>query len=180
LDTASVKVVVHPGAVISMPHEIRIYPGESYQMDPLTNCTYFTWFPKVGLSKDNISNPVAKPDVNTRYIVTAMSESGCTTTDSVTVMVSTESIVDLPNAFSPGSNPNATFKVLRRGDATLKSFTIYNRWGQKVFETADINKGWDGTFSGQPQPMGVYIYSVEGVTSSGRKFNKQGNVTLIR
>jgi gliding motility-associated-like protein len=180
LDTASVKVVVHPGAVISMPHEVKIYPGESYQMEPITNCTYFSWFPKVGLDKDYISNPVAKPEVNTRYLVTARSEAGCTTSDSITVMVSTESIVDVPNAFSPGSNPNATFKVLRRGDATLKSFTIFNRWGQKVFETSDINKGWDGTLNGQAQPMGVYVYSVEGVTPSGKKFNKQGNVTLIR
>lgn len=180
LDTEYVKVVVHPGAIVHLPDSVRIYPGEVYRVEPQTNCTYFSWFPLVGLSKGDVSNPIAKPEVNTRYLVKATTENGCTTTDSINVLVSPESIVDLPNAFSPGSAPNATFKILRRGDATLKNFSIYNRWGQKVFETADIDKGWDGTYNGEIQPMGVYIYSVEGVTPTGRKFTKQGNVTLIR
>lgn len=179
-DTASVKVVVYPKATVQLPDSIRIYPGEAYQMEPLGNCTYFSWFPPVGLNKADVSNPIAKPEVNTRYMVTAKTESGCVATDSVNVLVSPESIVDIPNAFVPGNGLNGTFKVLRRGDVILKSFTIYNRWGQKVFETNDIDKGWDGTFSGKPQPLGVYIYSVEGATNTGQKFTKQGNVTLIR
>ncbi|OSZ78904.1 hypothetical protein CAP35_11825 [Chitinophagaceae bacterium IBVUCB1] len=178
-DTAEVKVVVHPGARIFLPDSVRIYPGETYQMDPTGNCSYFAWFPPLGLNKADISNPIVKPDVNTRYIVTGVTESGCSTTDSISVLVSAESMLEVPNAFSPGS-ANGTFKILRRGDATLKSFTIYNRWGMKVFETSDINKGWDGTFNGEPQPLGVYIYTVDAVTSAGRRFTKQGNVTLVR
>ena len=50
----------------------------------------------------------------------------------------------------------------------------------KVFETTDIDKGWDGTFNGTPQPMGVFVYQVEAVTSIGTKFEKHGNVTLVR
>ncbi len=179
-DTASVKVIVRPGGTLFMQDTIKLYPGESYQMDPLGNCTYFSWFPSVGLSRSDISNPVIKPDVNTRYVVTGMTESGCVVTDSVNVIVMNESLVEVPNAFSPGNGANGKFKILRRGDATLKSFTIFNRWGMKVFETSDINAGWDGTFNGEPQPMGVYIYTVDAVSSTGKRFTKQGNLTLIR
>lgn len=179
-DTASVKINVHPGATIFLPDVINIYPGESYVMDPTGNCTYFSWFPKVGLSNADISNPIAKPEVNTKYVVTATTESGCSVTDSVNVVVSSESILSLPNAFSPGNGVNGKFKVLRRGDATLKKFEVFNRWGQKVFSTSNIDEGWDGTFNGEPQPLGVYIYSVEAVNANGSKFTKQGNVTLVR
>ncbi|MBS1774307.1 MAG: gliding motility-associated C-terminal domain-containing protein [Bacteroidetes bacterium] len=178
-DTVKVKVTVHPKALVDLPDSVRIYPGESYQMEPGGNCTYFSWFPPIGLSKATISNPVAKPDVNTLYNVTAMTEAGCTATAKVNVLVSIESVLDVPNAFAPGTD-NGTFKILRKGDATLKSFTIYNRWGQKVFETSDINKGWDGKYKDEPQPMGVYVYAVEAVTPTGRVFTKQGNVTLVR
>ncbi len=178
-DTASVKVIVHPAARLFLPDSVRVYPGESYQIDPMGNCTYFAWFPPLGLNKADISNPIVKPDVNTKYLVTGTTEAGCSTSDSITVLVSSESILDVPNAFSPGSR-NSTFKILRRGDATLKGFTIFNRWGQKVFETADIDKGWDGTYNGEPQPMGVYIYTIDAVNANGRRFTKQGNVTLVR
>lgn len=179
-DTASVKVVVRPNGTLFMPDTIKLYPGESYQMDPMGNCTYFSWFPSVGLSNANISNPVIKTDVNTRYVVTGTTEAGCTASDSVNVIVMNESIIELPNAFTPGSGANGKFKLLRRGDATLKSFTIFNRWGMKVFETSDINEGWDGTHNGEAQPMGVYIYTLDAVSATGKRFTKQGNVTLIR
>lgn len=180
-DTASVEVIVHPGATLSLADSARIFPGESYQILPATNCAYFQWFPAQGLSSTSISNPVAQPETDTRYYINAVTENGCTLTDSIDVFVSTESLVNIPNAFLPGANGaanNLTVKV--KGIASLKSFTIFNRWGTKVFETADINQGWDGTLNGKPQPMGVYIYMVEAVTNSGRPFVKQGNVTLIR
>ncbi|MBS1585873.1 MAG: gliding motility-associated C-terminal domain-containing protein, partial [Bacteroidetes bacterium] len=53
-------------------------------------------------------------------------------------------------------------------------------WGVKMFETNNIDEGWDGTYKGKPQPMGVYVYMVEAISPTGRKFVKQGNVTLIR
>jgi len=180
LDTQSVDVTVFPGAHILLPDSVRIFPGEFYKMDPEGNGLYFSWFPPYGLSDDDIANPVAKPEVNTRYFVTAFTENGCAVSDSVDVYVSHDSYIDIPNAFTPGSGPNGTIRVVRKGEAVLKSFRIYNRWGNKVFETADINQGWDGTFGGKPQPMGVYIYEVEASTPSGKRFVKQGNITLIR
>lgn len=180
VDTQEVKVTVFPQALLELPDSVHIYPGESYQMDPKGNCLYFQWMPPLGLSGMDISAPLASPPVNTRYFVTAATEAGCRTSDSIDVYVSLESVIDMPNAFTPGSAPNAIFKPSLRGQATLKSFKIFNRWGQTVFETTDINKGWDGQMNGKPQPMGVYVYSIEANTNTGRRFYKQGNVTLLR
>ena len=180
-DTAYVNIIVRPKAILHLPDTVTLYPGEGYQMDPTGNCLYYSWFPTLGLDDAGSSNPKAKPNVNTRYIVTGRTEGGCAISDSVDVLVNTDSYIEVPNGFTPGAyGSNRKFKVLGRGSVTLKRFAVYNRWGVKLFETKDVNEGWDGKYKNEPQPMGVYIYVVEAVAPSGRKINKQGNVTLIR
>ena len=179
-DTASVLITIHPRALISLPDSVTIYPGDTYAINPNGNCLYFQWFPPAGLSNPNIANPVASPTVNTRYFVTASTEAGCSTNDSIDVNVNLESDIDVPNAFSPGSQPNSILKVVHTGTATIQKFRIFNRWGAEMFSTTNINEGWDGTLGGHPQPMGVYVYIVEASTPTGRHFYKQGNITLIR
>ncbi len=178
--TGYVKVTIASNAIISLPDSVRIYPGESYQLSPQGNCLYFSWFPPSGLSADNIANPLARPEVDTRYIVQGTTELGCKTTDSIDIFVDPTSVVDIPNAFTPGSGENREFKMVKRGIASLKYFRIYDRWGIMVYEGKDIDKGWDGTYKGKPQPFGVYVYVVEAVTNAGKVFTKQGNVTLLR
>lgn len=180
LDTGTVSVLVHPDAVVSLPDSVRLYPGEHYQFDPGGNGLYYNWFPPHGLSSTTLSNPLVSPSVDTRYYVSVRTEAGCESSDSIDVYVNYLSHIDVPNAFSPGSMPNGSLRVVRKGEATLISFRIYNRWGVQVFETRDINEGWDGRYNDKPQPMGVYVYMVEAVTSDGRQIKKQGNITLIR
>jgi len=179
-DTQKVKVAVYPAAVLTLPDSITVHPGESYHAAPGTNALYFQWFPPSGLSAADIADPEISPEVRTRYFVTAKTEEGCIVSDSMDVLVD-GTLIDMPNAFVPaGNGPNSIFKPSARGIAKLRSFHIYNRWGQMVFESRDIDKGWDGTFNGQPQPVGVYIYTIEAVTDAGKPFTRQGNVTLIR
>jgi gliding motility-associated-like protein len=181
-DTVKTTVVVNPGAVLDAGDRHVIYPGESAQLYANGNCSFFTWTPPNGLTATDIKNPIATPSVSTRYFVTASTESGCSATDSVDVIVSPESVLELPNAFSPGAGTsvNDELKIIIRGVATLNSFRIFNRWGQEVFYTTDISKGWNGQLNGKPQPMGAYVYVIDAVSSTGKRFYKQGNVTLIR
>jgi gliding motility-associated-like protein len=179
-DTAAAAVTVHPAALIYLGDSVTLYPGQTYTMSPSTNCTTFEWFPPAGLSSSVIPNPVASPAVSTKYILYGQTVDGCIATDSINIHVSANSLIAVPNAFSPGNGPNNEFKLIKNGEATLNHFRIYNRWGQKVFETTDINAGWDGTFNGTPQPFDVYVYEIEAVTSSGQDFRLQGNVTLVR
>ena len=179
-DTLTATVNVGPSAEMYLDDSVTLYSGESYQITPQTNCTYFSWFPPNGLDNAYISNPVAMPEVNTKYTVVASNEWGCRIVDSIDIFVNPETILLLPNAFTPGNSTNGTFKIIKRGIATLNYFRIFNRWGNVVFETNNADEGWDGTFNGVPQPFGVFVYEIDAVTSTGKRFNKHGNVTLVR
>jgi gliding motility-associated-like protein len=179
-DTAVAMVWVHPEAVIHLGDSVTLYPGETFQLNPQGNCTAFMWTPPGGLSDPYISNPVASPAISTKYVLYGQTAWGCATRDSINIYVETESLLALPNAFTPGNGVNKEFKVMIKGLVTLKYFRIWNRWGQVVFETTDATKGWDGTFNGEPQPEGVFVYQVQGVTSTDHVVEKHGNVTLIR
>ena len=180
LDTLTYTATVYPAAVLYLGDSVTLYPGQTYQMDPQTNCTEFMWTPPSGLSNAYISNPVANPTVSTKYVVYGITEWGCKTSDSINIYVDPGTLLALPNAFTPGNGPNNEFKIIKEGIASLNYFRIFNRWGNLVFETNNIDDGWNGDFNGVPQPLGVYVYEVEAVTSTGEIFKKHGNLTLLR
>ena len=180
LDTVSVNVTMLPAAVMYLGDSVTLYPGQTYQLNTQSNCAYFSWYPPSGLSDAHISSPLASPEISTLYKVQGITEWGCKITDSINIFIDLQTLLALPNAFAPGTGPNNFFSIIKNGVATLNYFRVYNRWGNVVFETADINTGWDGTYSGKPQPFDVYVYEVEAVTSTGLVFHKHGNVTLIR
>ncbi|MBK6820190.1 MAG: gliding motility-associated C-terminal domain-containing protein [Bacteroidetes bacterium] len=181
-DTDIIRIQIVSDALIDAGDDVTLYPGETTQLYAAGNCSFFTWTPTAFLSDSKIQNPIANPPVTTQYFVTGTTEYGCEAIDSVTIRISPESILDLPNAFSPGSGTsiNDELRIIVKGVATLNYFRVYNRWGELVFETNDINKGWNGQYKGKSQPMGVYVYVLDAFTSTGKKIFKQGNITLIR
>ncbi len=179
-DTLKYTATVYPAALILLTDSIDIYPGESYHIQPGSNCSSFQWFPPAGLSETTVSDPVATPEISTLYKVRGITDNGCEVTDSITINVHPESLLELPNAFSPGTGENNRFTILRRGIAYLEYFRVFNRWGNMLFETKNIDEGWDGAWKGTPQPLGVYVYEVKAMTSAGATFTKHGNVTLLR
>ncbi|WP_165836233.1 choice-of-anchor L domain-containing protein [Taibaiella soli] len=179
-DTLQANVAVHSNAVINLPDTVIAPENVAVQLDAGGNCLYYNWFPPLGLSDVTIGNPMAMPPVNTRYIVEGRTEAGCVAKDSVTVLVDPTVYVKLPNAYSPLSPSANELKLIYQGDVQLKSFRIYNRWGQKVFETTNLNQGWDGRLNGELCAMGVYVYIIEATGKNGKSYNTQGNVTLIR
>ncbi|GBL34626.1 hypothetical protein EMGBS15_02210 [Filimonas sp.] len=182
IDTDLVEIAVAPDGVLDAGEDVTLYPGEMTEFMPSGNCSFFTWFPDYHLTDKSLKNPIATPPLTTKYFVTGQTEFGCPANDSLTVFVSPETILDLPNAFSPGSGTsiNDELRIIKRGIATLNYFKIFNRWGQVIFSTTDIERGWNGQFNGVPQNMGTYVYLIDATTSTGKRFYKQGNVTLIR
>ncbi len=180
-DTADVTITVAPKAVVETGADLTLYPGESHQLNATGNGSVFSWFPALWLSNPDVRDPVLTvPDNDIQYVVTTITENGCMASDTLNVHVNPETLLDIPNAFTPGSGTNNELKIIRKGPATLKFFRVYDRWGQEVFSTTDINEGWNGNYKGKNQPLGTYMYSIEAVTNTGRKWAKQGNVTLIR
>ncbi|NDC42991.1 MAG: gliding motility-associated C-terminal domain-containing protein [Chitinophagia bacterium] len=179
-DTVQMRIAVWPAAVVYLTDSVRIYPGESYQIAPWTNCTAVQWFPPQGLDDYRVTNPIASPVTNTVYTFLGVTENGCRVKDSIIIFADPEAIVVMPNAFTPGGQLNGVFSPNFRGEAELSLFRVFDRWGVMVFETKSKAKGWDGTYNGQPQPLGVYVYYLEATTPGGQVVKKHGNVTLIR
>lgn len=106
----------------------------------------------------------------------------CSATDEMEVK--NDCYLEVPNSFNPnGDGVNDYFlprQLLSHGAVSFH-MTIWNRWGESVFETSSLNgRGWDGKFNGKDQPMGVYLYGIKVVFKNGRQEEYTGNVTLIR
>jgi gliding motility-associated-like protein len=87
----------------------------------------------------------------------------------------------MPNAFTPNNDgKNDRFGLPPSNNNVLINFSIYNRWGTRVFTSADRHSMWDGTIAGIPQPTGVYVYHLLMKGLSGDRFEKKGTVLLIR
>jgi gliding motility-associated-like protein len=88
--------------------------------------------------------------------------------------------MELPSAFSPNNDgQNDLLRVLGTGINEI-DFSIYNRWGQLVFNTTNKDIGWDGSFNGDKQEVGVYVWRLQGSLTDGTQIKKSGNVTLVR
>jgi gliding motility-associated-like protein len=183
IDTNQVYINRVPSAIIDAGPDVTLYPGDVYVMPTVSNCSQFAWAPVSYLDFANISNPTISNAINsTQYVVSATTENNCSTTDTVTVTVSPITAMAIANAFTPGNgtSPNNYFKIDKLGIGTLQEFRIYNRWGQMVYESTNINAGWNGKIGDVPQPMGVYIYNIKATLNNGTPFVKTGNVSLIR
>jgi gliding motility-associated-like protein len=110
----------------------------------------------------------------------AINAAGCADTFCQDVRAVVSALVDVPNAFTPQSG-DVNSKIFVKGFGITKmKFIIWNRWGQKVFETNDKNIGWDGKYRGAIQPMDVYAYTLDVEFFDGTKTTKKGDITLIR
>lgn len=121
------------------------------------------------------------------YSVTVTNAEGCTKSDIVNInLVCDKEAVYIPNTFSPnGDGTNDIFYVRGKGVSFIKSFRIFNRWGQEVFKRENItiddsSSGWNGTYKNQPQPADVYVYFIEAYCDTNERFELRGNVTLLR
>jgi gliding motility-associated-like protein len=110
----------------------------------------------------------------------AQNEAGCADTFCLPVQSLIRPLLDVPNAFTPGKfGVNSIIKVQGFGIKQMH-WQIYNRWGQKVFESNSPRVGWDGTFNGRLQPLEVYAYTLDVVFSDGKKYRKTGDITLLK
>jgi gliding motility-associated-like protein len=116
------------------------------------------------------------------YRVRVYSAGGCYSEDDITVRVyKTAPDILVPSAFTPnGDGRNDVLRPVALGITGLHYFRVYNRWGQIVFFTSEMGKGWDGLFNGTAQPSGTYIYAVEGTDFRGRVVFRKGTSVLIR
>jgi gliding motility-associated-like protein len=149
----------------------------------------YQWLPYQFFPETNSSSVWGTVSTNTNVILNVTNNYNCRASDSIMVAAKPCCQVYFPTAFTPNNDgKNDRFRMLtigkskdsRTGAHEISVFKIQNRWGQTVYESADETRGWDGTFNGQPQDMGVYYFYVKYKCSDGNYYEEKGEVTLVR
>lgn len=175
--------LAHKKFAVDAGPDVDLTLGQSTTFNPTTTAAFvqtYLWTPGGTLSCDNCENPDASPTVDTRYVLAITDALNCTVSDSLLVRVTSPELL-IPTAFSPnGDGVNDKFRVLNKDVAKLH-LQVFNRWGEKVFETSDPHDGWDGIYKSVEQELGVYVWQCEYQLNGQPKTNlAKGNVTLLR
>lgn len=175
-----VTVFSLPSVVASSANDLTCSFGSSQLT--ATGAASYIWSPSTGLNNPEIANPVASPPATTIYTVTGTDVNGCSNTDTAIVKVDFDknALYLLPNSFTPnGDGINDCFGIRYWGFVQKLDFSIYNRFGEMVFHTADPNACWDGTYKGHLQEPAVFVYVIRATTICG-EVDRKGTVTLLR
>jgi large repetitive protein len=125
-----------------------------------------------------------QPDQTVTIRVRAKGQLDCQLSDATTFSGKTDNplgnTIFVPNTFTPNNDgKNDVLYVYGNTIAKIK-FRVYNQWGQFLYESLNIQNGWDGTYKGDMQPNGVYVYYLDADFNDGTKTTKKGTITLLR
>lgn len=187
-DTDYVKVDVRPRPTVDAGPDQEVIAGTPVRLQATGgNVAVYLWTPSTGLSCQDCPNPDVTVPTTTTFVVTGISSYGCRTSDSVTIYLYCHSKqVFLPNVFTPNNDgENDVFYPRGSGLSLIKSFRIYNRWGELLFERSNIqandaSNAWDGYYKGDYPRPDVYVYVVEAICTTGQAVLIKGDVTIVR
>ena len=179
-DTAYGSITINNLSVDAGP-DADILLGQQVRLQPVVtgNDSAYNWLPPAFLDNNAIKNPVSTPTDDITYTITVTGKGKCSARDSVTIRVNKEILAPrIPNIFTPnGDGINDTWVIQYLDRYPGCKVRIYNRYGQKVFESSGYATPWNGTFNGQPLPFGTYYYIIE-LGSPFKPFT--GYVTIIK
>lgn len=173
-------------SIDATPDTATINLGHSVTLNVVPNGSVFgtvLWTPSNGLSCSDCVSPISSTNESITYYVTGTDTNGCVAKDIVVVNVVPDYIAYIPNAFTPNGDGNNDFFEVFGNKEAWKQFDVevYNRIGEKVFESNDMNFKWDGTYKGQMMNPTVLVYTIKVIylnNYSDKLF--KGTVTLIR
>ncbi|HWK06031.1 MAG TPA: gliding motility-associated C-terminal domain-containing protein [Puia sp.] len=142
---------------------------------------HYTWAPEENAKEDN-GSLVFFPDRTTTFTINAEKAPGCVVTDTLRIIVDDcRNLLYFPNAFTPnGDGRNEIFKPHADGDLIQYELSVYNRWGDLIFSSQDISRGWDGLFNGHLQPPGTFVWTCRYRFRGDRVRTEKGVLLLLR
>jgi gliding motility-associated-like protein len=184
IDTAvlQVRVIDHNLKLTADPDPVQAGYDVTLISGSDSAYTVLGWWPSSEFSDDSaMSQTFVISDSSQLFKVVGRSVWGCVDTAVLVVNVTPNpKSFFVPNAFTPNRDGvNDIFKAYGSSIQEI-DLRVFNQWGQQLWETRDPEKGWDGTYSGHDQPVGVYIYVVRAVLYGGQVITKRGTVNLIR
>ena len=182
-DTIGVRVNVDTLPKILTTPDTNIYRGAEIELYAYSAASKLDWFPQSIIPTNPYLTSIrVQPTDTTTYYVHVVDGNSCEGYDSVRVGVYSKNVLLIPTAFSPnGDGINDVFKVVKHLNVkTLNYFEVYNRWGEKIFSTTNLDQGWDGSFKGEPVPNGSYNWQIQITNYDKEKISKAGNIDVIR
>ena len=184
MDTAAVNVAVKPFTLTLTANPDPVLAGTNTVLTTTGNFTYsvLSWTPSIFFTNQTaVTQNIVVKDTSKSFTVIAQSIDGCL--DTATLFVTVDpNLKDffIPNAFSPNGDGNNDVLKVYGSSVRDVIMRIYNQWGEIIFETNDVNKGWDGTWKGRPQAVGVYVYVAQVTFYNNATMKRKGTVNLIR
>lgn len=182
VDQSIMTIVVSETPSITASPDTTINMNEEAYLSTVVNVSggEYSWTPDESVNCSSCGSIIATPVLTTTYVVEYELSSGCRASDTVTVNVIFEDVIDVPNGFSPNGDGNNDFLFVKGEGITSMNFKVYNRYGQKVFQSEEQDIGWDGTFRSIPENPGVFVWYLEYQLIDGTSGSKKGNVTLLK
>ena len=188
--TAVATVIVNPLPDLSLGTDTVVCMGISYDIPGLSSASTFIWVPDSGLSDPTSVSPVffTKDSVNYSYMIIAIdTTSGCIDTGHLSIGTHTcISYIIGAQAFTPNGDGTNDHYTLFSSQIASYEISIYNRWGELVYQSSDLSalndtsKGWDGSYQGKQQPADVFVYYLTAKDNFNKEMTKKGNITLLR
>lgn len=177
--------VVPVAAFTASPQPTTIFNSQIYFTDLSSNASSWQWsFGDVLNSSSTDQNPsfsYGQPECYTVQL-DVTSPNGCTASETSEICIDPDVSVYVPNAFTPnGFGTNEIFIPVCVGiDPQKYQFWVFDRWGNQIFVTTDMNEGWDGTMTGTPCQIDTYVWKVYAWDVNGNAHTRMGAVNLIR
>ncbi len=182
-DTTTYTVIVNPLPTVTATGNATISYGNSTPLKSIGSGKY-SWIPPTGLSCSDCANPIATPTATTQYCVVIKDSIGCSDSACVTVTLDLKcgdnGELFVPNGFSPNGDGQNDILYVRGAGVVEMYWVIYDRWGEKVFETTNPKHGWDGTYHGKQLDPAVFVYYLKVTCFSGNEITQKGNVAIIK
>ncbi len=187
--TDTAVLVTQPAQAIIeiVPGDTTIDLGGSIQLNTTfsvfstDSIVSYAWAPNDGLTCMDCAAPVVNSfDKTNEYSVTVTYNGHCTAVATAKVNVAGHPEPFVPNAFTPNGDGNNDVFMVFGQDIRSVDLKVFNRWGEKVYESNNQFDGWDGTYKGQLQNTNVFVYEVTATYLDGKKVDKKGTVTLVR
>lgn len=173
---------VYPVPVVNAGPDTTLAFGITYRMPVTENPEYrYLWSPAIGLDNPTIANPLLTGTQDQTYRLQVSSRNGyCVSEDRVTVKFAKGPDIYVPTGFTPNGDLLNDVLGITAVNVKVKSFRVFNRFGQCVFATSNPAESWDGKFKNELQQPGVYTWIVEAVGTAAVPFVKRGSVLLMR
>ncbi len=164
-----------------------LFKGQETQLSTNRNGSNlsYQWEPVDDFDNPNSPSPKTTLNTSTTYSVTITDlNTGCTVVALRRLKVfevnCAQPDIFIPTAFSPNGDLTNDILYVRGANIRELDFQLFNRWGELVFETKQINQGWDGTYNGKKVDPGVFVYQVKAICFDGQKYIDKGNITLLK